>query len=259
MKNRKNEIIELLRQTGRVSVDELAEQFGVSAQTIRKDLNELNDKQHLRRVHGGAVMTTDTENFGYGARRAIAAAEKAGIGAAVARLIPDGSSLFVNIGTTTEACAKALTRHKTIMAITNSLNVATQLRDCPQIEVIISGGIMRHSDGGIVGEAAVDFIRQFRVDYAIISTSSIDEDGLLMDFDFREIRVTQVIIENARHVILAADASKFERKAPIRIGHISQVHTFVTGCCSEPIRQLCLESGVHLIETDYANPAFTNF
>ena len=114
------------------------------------------------------------------------------------------------------------------MVITNNINVATAMRPYPEIEVVIAGGVVRRSDGGIVGEAAVDFIRQFKVDFAVIGVSAIDADGSLLDFDYREVRVAQAIIGNARHVILAADSSKFERSAPVRIGHLDQVHTFVT-------------------------------
>ena len=107
---------------------------------------------------------------------------------------------------------------------------------------------MRGSDGGVVGEAAVDFIRQFKVDYAVIGASAIDDDGALLDYDYREVRVAQAIIANARHVILVADATKFERAAPVRIGHLSQVQSFVTDRCAEPVRAVCAEQGVRLIE-----------
>ena len=117
--------------------------------------------------------------------------------------------------------------------------------------MVIAGGVVRHSDGGIVGEAAVDFIRQFKVDFAVIGVSAIDEDGVLLDFDFREVKVAQAIMSNARHVILVSDSSKFERTAPVKIGHISQVHTFITDRCpSERIRNVCLENDVRLIETN---------
>ncbi|MEO9789207.1 MAG: DeoR family transcriptional regulator, partial [Aurantimonas coralicida] len=130
----------------------------------------------------------------------------------------------------------------------NNINVATVMRPYPEIEVVIAGGVVRRSDGGIVGEAAVDFIRQFRVDFAVIGVSAIDPDGSLLDFDYREVRVAQAIISNARHVILAADSSKFERSAPVRIGHLDQVHTFVTDVAPDGIRQICQEREVRLIE-----------
>ncbi len=115
--------------------------------------------------------------------------------------------------------------------------------------MVIAGGVVRGSDGGIVGEAASDFIRQFKVDYAVIGASAIDADGALLDYDFREVRVAQAIIQNARHVILVSDASKYERAAPVRIGHISQVATFVTDKVPAALADVCHAHDVRLIET----------
>lgn len=250
MDKRRSEILQRLQRDGKVMTDALAEFFQVSVQTIRKDLSELDKERRLTRIHGGAVAFSGIENLGYKARQAMNADEKRAIGARVASLIPDDSSLFINLGTTTEACAAALKDVKNLLVITNNINVATLLHTNPAIEVVIAGGVVRASDGGIVGVAAVDFINQFRVDYAVIGVSAIDEDGALMDFDIREVKVAQTIIANARHVILAADANKFSRKAPVKIGHISQVNTFITNHCSAPIRQICRDSGVELIETE---------
>ena len=104
-----------------------------------------------------------------------------------------------------------------------------------------------HGDGGIVGEAAVDFISQFKVDHAVIGASALDEDGAMLDFDYREVRVAKAIMQNARNVMLVADGMKFTRTAPVRIGHLSDVDTFVTDRTPpEPIVELCRDSGVHL-------------
>jgi DeoR family glycerol-3-phosphate regulon repressor len=247
---RHSEIVQMAKDHGRVLVEALASHFGVTPQTIRKDLNELCEQHLLTRIHGGALFPAGIENMEYEARRKIAADEKEAIGHAAARLIPDNSSLFVNIGTTTEAVGKALLDHSGLMVITNNINVANRMRIYPSIEVVIAGGVVRGSDGGIVGEAAVDFIKQFKVDYAVIGTSAIDNDGALLDFDFREVKVAQAIIANARHVILVSDSTKFERTAPVRIGHLSQVNTFITDRCDIPtIRRICEDSDVQLIET----------
>ena len=248
---RHKEILEIARSQGKVLVEELAARFEITPQTIRKDLNELCEKKLLNRIHGGAVFPSGTENMQYEQRRQIAAQEKDAIGRAAAALIPDSASLFVNIGTTTEAVGQALLDHGHLMIITNNINVANKLRIYPQFEVVIAGGVVRGTDGGIVGEAAVDFIRQFKVDYAVIGASAIDDDGALLDFDFREVKVAQAIIANARHVILVSDSTKFERTAPVRIAHISQVHTFVTDqCLPDSIRKICRENDVQLIETN---------
>ena len=245
------EIIQLAKDSGRVLVDDLALRFAVTPQTIRKDLNDLCDRRLLTRIHGGAVFPSGIENMEYEARRKIAADEKQAIGLAAARLIPDNASLFINIGTTTEAVSSALLDHQGLMIITNNINVANRMRVYPGMEVVIAGGVVRGADGGIVGEAAVDFIKQFKVDYAVIGASAIDHDGALFDFDFREVKVTQAIIANARHVILVSDSTKLERAAPVRIGHLSQVDTFITDCCGiDAIGKICREAEVDLIETD---------
>ncbi|EXL01835.1 DeoR/GlpR family DNA-binding transcription regulator [Aquamicrobium defluvii] len=245
------EILQMAKDKGRVLVDDLAAHFAVTPQTIRKDLNDLCERRLLSRVHGGALFPSGIENMEYEARRKIAADEKDAIGKAAAALIPDSASLFINIGTTTEAVSKALLDHSGLMVITNNINVANRMRVYPSIEVVIAGGVVRGSDGGVVGEAAVDFIRQFKVDYAVIGASAIDHDGALLDFDFREVKVAQAIIANARHVILVSDRTKFERTAPVRIGHLSQVNTFITDRCDiDSVRRICTESDVSLIETD---------
>ncbi|TFF19082.1 DeoR/GlpR transcriptional regulator [Jiella endophytica] len=248
LSERQLQILESAKRSGRVMVDELSARFEVSVQTIRKDLNELCDARLLTRVHGGAILSSGVENVGYDARRVIAAEEKAAIGRAAADLIPNQASLFINIGTTTEAVAHQLLRHSGLMVITNNINVAIAMRPYPEVEVVIAGGVVRRSDGGIVGEAAVDFIRQFKVDFAVIGASAIDLDGSLLDFDYREVRVAQAIIGNARHVILAADSSKFERSAPVRIGHLDQVQTFVTDTAPPEIRAICAAADVRLVE-----------
>ncbi|KAB2955303.1 MAG: DeoR/GlpR transcriptional regulator [Rhizobiaceae bacterium] len=243
------EIVEIAKTKGRVLVDDLATHFNVTPQTIRKDLNDLCDQRLLTRIHGGALFPSGIENVEYEARRKIAAEEKEAIGRAAAALIPDNASLFINIGTTTEAVSKALLDHSGLMVITNNINVANRMRVFPSIEVVIAGGVVRGSDGGVVGEAAVDFIKQFKVDYAVIGASAIDHDGAVLDYDFREVKVAQAIIANARHVILVSDSTKFERTAPVRIAHLSQVDTFITDRCAIPsIRKICEEAEVNLIE-----------
>ena len=252
---RRDEIMGIARTQGRVGVEDLARRFAVTPQTIRKDLNELCEQRLLSRVHGGAVIASGVENVGYEARRFIAREEKLAIGAAAAALIPNNASLFVNIGTTTEEVARALLDHDGLLVITNNINVANILYRHPRIEVIIAGGPVRRSDGGIVGSAAVDFVRQFKVDYAVIGASAIDEEGALLDFDYREVRVSQAILGNARQVILVADRLKLERSAPVRIGHLSQIDVFVTDeMVSEPLAELCRTQGVRVIE---AGPSAT--
>lgn len=249
--NRRQQILDIVRESGLVTVDELIGRFAVTPQTIRKDLNRLCEERLLMRTHGGARLASSVENMSYEARRMLALEQKQAIGRAAAALIPDNASLFVNIGTTNEAVAQALLRHTRLMVITNNINVASLMRPYPQNKVIIASGEVRSSDGGIIGESAVDFINQFKVDFAVVSASAIDSDGALLDYDYREVKVTQAIMSNARHVIFVADSTKHERAASVRIGHISQVHTFVTDRCpSIAFRKLLGSFDVRTIETD---------
>lgn len=242
---RQLDIVALAKFEGRVAVDDLAAHFEVTPQTIRKDLNELTDRGILQRYHGGAVIASGVTNVHYEARRQIAPEEKQHIGALAADLIPDNASLFINIGTTTEQVAMALRRRKHLMVVTNNINVVSILYGCEGIEVAIAGGMVRPVDGAVIGEATVEFIRQFKTDFAIVGTSAIDEDGTLLDYDYREVKVAKAILENARCGILVADSSKYNRKAPVRIGHISELDYFVTD--QEPpeaLLNVCNESGV---------------
>ena len=240
-------ILTLARQAGSVSVDELALRFDVTPQTIRKDLNELCDARLLARTHGGAMLSSGVENLAYEARRHMAAAEKVVIGKHAARLIPNDCSLFINIGTTTEEVARALVHHEGLLVITNNIHVASILMPSPKIEVILAGGMVRKSDGGIVGESAAEFIAQFKVDHAVIGASALDEDGAMLDFDYHEVRVAKAIMQNARSVMLVADAMKFTRSAPVRIGHLADVDIFVTDRPPpDAVAAYCRENGVTL-------------
>jgi DeoR family glycerol-3-phosphate regulon repressor len=247
--HRQTEILNIARAFGRVMVDDLTRRFEVSAQTIRKDLNDLCDHRSLTRIHGGAIVASGVENLAYEARRFVAAEEKKAIGIAAAAQIPNGSSLFINIGTTTEEVASALTAHEDLLVITNNLNVAMMLYRHPRIEVIVAGGTVRRADGAVIGSTAINLIGQFKVDYAIIGASAIDEEGALLDFDYREVQAAQAIIANARSVMLVADSTKLRRTAAVRIAHISQIQTFVTDApLPAPLQAICQNRGIQVIE-----------
>ena len=247
---RQADIVALLREKGRVSVEDLAAAFSVTPQTIRRDLNDLSEAKLVVRVHGGAMVASGVTNLSYEARKMIAGPQKKLIGEAAARLIPDHSSAFINIGTTTEEVARALVGHAGLLVITNNLHVATELYRDPAIEVFLLGGSVRQSDGGVLGAQAVSQITQFRVDLAIIGTSAIDADGTLLDFDIREVQAARAIIENARRVVLVSDGSKFARTAPVRVAHLSEVDIFVTDRLPSPaVAELCSLHAVEVIET----------
>jgi DeoR family glycerol-3-phosphate regulon repressor len=182
----------------------------------------------LERVHGGAVLPSGVRNIGYDDRRTLNREAKTRIAARTARLVPDNASLFLNIGTTTEAVARALLHHRDLMVVTNNLNVANILAQSQHCDVTVTGGHLRRADGGLVGDLAASAIEKFRVDLAIIGTSAIDAEGDLLDFDPEEIRVSRAILKAARKTLLVADSSKFTRKAPVRVVHMEEIDGIVT-------------------------------
>ncbi|PIE13021.1 MAG: DeoR family transcriptional regulator [Rhodobacterales bacterium] len=222
------EILDLARRDGTVTVDGLARHFDVTLQTIRRDLRDLTRAGKLERVHGGAILPSGTRNIGYDHRQAMNAGAKARIARACAARIPNDCAVFLNIGTTTEAVARALLHHTGLMAFTNNLNVANILAANPDCEVIVTGGTLRRADGGLVGTLAAASIARFKFDHAVIGCSALDRDGDLRDFDILEVGVSQSIITRADHVHLVADQSKFARKAPACIASVATVGTFFT-------------------------------
>ncbi|MDH2435008.1 DeoR/GlpR family transcriptional regulator [Pokkaliibacter sp. MBI-7] len=248
---RQDEILALVQQQGFVTIDELVRLFNVTPQTIRRDLNQLADAQRIRRHHGGAAWESSTVNTAYATRKIMNHPEKELIARTVAAHIPDGASVFINIGTTTETVAHALLNHKDLRIVTNNIHVASILSAKEDFSVIIAGGEVRTRDGGIVGEATRDFINQFRMDYGIIGISGIAEDGSLLDFDYREVRIAQSIIQNSQHVFLAADSSKFGRNAMVRLGNLSQVSALFTDAAPpKHIQELLNQHQVELYVTE---------
>lgn len=247
LNDRQQAMLALVRQQGFASVEALTHHFGVTAQTIRRDINALCRVGLLRRYHGGAGLPSSVENAAYTQRQVLCLEEKRRIAREVARHIPDQASLFITIGTTTEEVAKALMDHRDLRVITNNLNVAVILSRNPRFEVIVTGGVVRSRDQGIIGEATVDFIGQFKLDYGIIGISAIDADGTLLDYDYREVRVARAIIANSRRVYLAADHSKFSRNAMVRLGSLGEVSALFTDRApAKPIVALLRRQGVAL-------------
>ena len=243
-RRRQDLIMELIQQNGFVTTEQLVDQFKVTPQTIRRDLNDLASQKKLRRHHGGAGIDSSTVNTAYQARKIMDLEAKERIAEALVDMIPDNSSMFINIGTTTETIAKALLEKNNLQVVTNNLHVASILSAKEDFHIIIAGGEVRNRDGGIVGEATRDFINQFKMDFGIIG---IHSDGSLLDFDYREVRVAQSIIENSGQVLLAADHSKFGRNAMVRLGSIAQAdHVFTDEPPPVEIRQLLRENNVEL-------------
>ncbi len=222
------DILEIARREGKVTVEDLAKRFGVTHQTVRRDLTELAESGKLERVHGGAILPSGTTNIGYEERRAINAEAKLYIARACAAQISESISVFLNIGTSTEAVARELLRHRDLMVATNNMNVANILAANAECQVIVTGGVLRRSDGGLVGSLTTQTIEQFKFDLAVIGCSAVDQDGDVLDFDVQEVGVSQTIVERSRKTFLVADHSKFRRSAPVRITSLAEIDALFT-------------------------------
>jgi DeoR family glycerol-3-phosphate regulon repressor len=222
-------LLDVVRAHGPQTIESLAERFGVTLQTVRRDVQRLADAGLLSRFHGGVRLPgSTTENIAYRQRQAMESEAKARIARSIAQRVPNGCSLILNIGTTIEAVAHELLHHRGLRVITNNLHVAALLSTNPDCEVIVAGGLVRGADQGIVGEATVDFMRQFKVDIGLIGISAIEADGTLRDFDYREVKVARTIIEQSREVWLAADRSKFNRPAMVELARMNEVDVLFT-------------------------------
>lgn len=248
---RQIEILELAKASGRVGVEELAERFEVTHQTIRRDLGELADQGMVDRIHGGAVMRSGVMNTGYEERRRMNEAAKAAIGRACAARIPGNSSLILNIGSTTEAVARALLGHRNLTVVTNNMNVANILTANDGCEVIVAGGSVRRSDGGLIGDLTAEFMRNFKVDLAIIGCSALDAEGEILDFDMAEVRVSRAILRQARAAWLATDLTKLGQRAPFRVVSMEALDAVVTDApLPADLAALCAGWGTEVVVAD---------
>ncbi len=245
---RQKEILDLARKEGKVTVGGLAQLYDVTVQTIRRDLSELAESGRLERVHGGAVIPSGVVNIVYDERRRLNEVGKKAIAAACAAAIPDGASVFMNIGTSTEAVARKLLGHENLLVVTNNMNIANTLATNHSCEIILTGGVLRRSDGGLVGGLTAEMVKQFKFDFSVLGCSAIDEDGDLLDFDGQEVLVSRSAIQRSRNVMVVADRLKFQRKAPLTICSLSQVNVlFTDGTLPEKLRTDCSRWGTDVV------------
>ncbi|HCX86891.1 MAG TPA: DeoR family transcriptional regulator [Gammaproteobacteria bacterium] len=225
---RQAEIAALLIEAGFLSVDDLAERYAVTAQTIRRDLNALCEAGLARRRHGGVEKPLPSGNIAYGSRQVLLRGEKQAIARAAASQIPNNASVAFSIGTTPESVAAALLQHNGLKVFTNNLNIALLACANPTFQVNVAGGRVRNSDGDVLGSDLESFLSSYLFDYGIYGVAGVESDGTLLDFSEREVRARKLIHENSRTTLLVLDHSKFGRAAHVRGGQITQVTKIFT-------------------------------
>lgn len=221
--------LEVLKQREQVTVSELSERFDVSEVTIRRDLRELAERGKLRRAHGGALAVSSSPPAPPVIQRMDHEEHvKERIGETAATLIQDGDAVFIGSGSTTAYVARHLVNHKDITVVTNAINVANELAVAENVTVVVTGGMMRHSELSLIGHIAEQSLKEVRVDKVVIGIPALSLNAGLTNDYLPEVMTDRTIIEMAPELILVADNTKFSKVASAYVAPLERVTTLVT-------------------------------
>jgi len=227
-KERQYSIIEWVHEQEHVEVEDIAQRFGVTTQTIRRDINKLCEQGLLRRRYGGVSLPPSAATHLIDELQVRNLRAKQRMAEHVAADIPEGATVSLGVGSTIERVAQALIHHRSLKILTNNLRVAAALSVNPNIDVIVSGGQYRHKDQDVVGPEVTHFFSSFVTDFGIISTGSMDLQHGLMDHDIREAEVSRAIISNTRGRLLVADHSKWTLSSYCKVASFKYVDRLYT-------------------------------
>ncbi len=228
LSERQNDILSRISARGAQQIERLAQDYGLTSQSIRRDINALCALGLARRLHGGVDLPVMPQNTSINARAGLHGPAKRLIAARVARDIPDGSTVFMGIGTTVRFTAEALRGHSGLTVITNNIDVALILGDMDGIELHLAGGVWRQNDRDVVGSDAIRYFEKFHATHAVVGAGGLHPSSGVLDFSYSEAQITNAILQNSRTRYLAADASKWLGTAAVRVAPFSQFTHFMT-------------------------------
>ena len=242
---RHERILSELARRGTVSAQALSAELGASVATIRRDISELAERNALVRTHGGASLPTKREELPFGAKMKANLAEKRRIGTEAGNMIEDGSFLACGGGTTVMQMLPTL-RRKSVRLVTTAINVALELCDTRNVEVILTGGMLRRRTAEMVGHIAERTLNDLNIDVAIMGVDGVHPDRGLTTYDSNEAYVNRVMLDRAREIWILADHSKFGKVLPAVIAPVSTARRIITdtGAPDEqiaPLRDLGIE------------------
>lgn len=245
---RRSLILEDLRARGGVETEDIAQRYGVSVETARRDLLELERRSLLKRVYGGAVGVPTSTEPPHSERESVAAAHKQRIAERVVALIPSDATVFLDLGTTVEALARAIQPTFSGTIVTASLRAVATLAHLPNAEIIVSGGRLRKSELSLSGSMATSFLDSLFPDIAIISIGAIDADAGVTDYDFDEMHVKRAVLANSAMSIVVADSTKVGGIAPYRLcGVETPSYIAIDSGLSADHTTTLTERGAHLL------------
>jgi DeoR family transcriptional regulator of aga operon len=241
-------ILEELSNGGSVGVTDLCERLGVSAATVRRDLEHLEEQRLLTRTHGGAVAQMVSYELPLRYKSARRQEQKRRIGDEAARRVHDGAVIGLTGGTTTTEVARAIVDRQ-LTVVTNALNIASELAIRPNVKLVVTGGVARSESYELVGPLAEETLDGIHLDVAFIGADGVTAaEGLTTHHEI-EAHTDRALMDRARRVVLVADASKLGRVAFARICPLSAVHELVTDRDADPrelraLREAGLEATV---------------
>jgi len=249
---RRQQIVALVEERNSLTVTELGSHFGVSAATIRRDLNLLSQRGMVERAHGGAAKrvrgTTQMPEPPLLHRSTLQAEEKRRIGKAAAGHVHDGETIIITSGTTTVEMVPHLANRSGLTVITNALNIALALAPFHTITVIVLGGSLRHSELTVLGSLAEDAMENLRADKLFMGSSAIHVDYGLSAENLSEARSDQTLMAATREVIVLADHTKFGRVATVRVAALERIRRIITSTGLDPDDVATLEAHHILLE-----------
>jgi DeoR family glycerol-3-phosphate regulon repressor len=220
-------ILDAVRKNGAASVGELAKEFGVTQQTIRRDLKSLNDSGLLQKGFGGAFASPGVVQYGRGERQNLLVSVKRRLVQALEPFIQPNSTMFIGLGTTFDSLHEILIRHPGVFIATPNMEVAYSCAMKTDASIYIYGGYVRSKDPTVL-TVPDESRNRFKFDIAVLGASAIDEDGAVLEFDPLEVELVHAILQHSRQVILVAHEEKFGKRAPHRVTNLASVDVLIT-------------------------------
>lgn len=230
LNKRQLKILEMVTEQGFVTIESLATYFGISQQTIRRDIILMDQHQFLCRFHGGAGIAQDQKRISYSDKQQVAVEAKMKMALKAMTLVKPSMTVFIDVGTSAEALARVLRTSEIgpLRVVTASIIVANILLDMPGAEILVPGGSLKTTDGALVGGFVNQVLRSFRYDLGFIGGSGFDVNATLMDFDVEKVLVKHAAIENSNKVVVLADSGKYRRNASIKVVGVEKMGYLVS-------------------------------
>ncbi|WP_075981226.1 DeoR/GlpR family DNA-binding transcription regulator [Bacillus massilinigeriensis] len=248
---RHKQILEQLEENNTVRISELSESLGVTKQTVRRDLSELEKAGFIKKVHGGAILNRTNIEPSYSKRESTSVIEKELIAEKAAEFVEDGDAIFLDIGTTTLILAKKLKSRKNLTVITNSLLVALEFAHSPEIKVILSGGELRGEELSLSGPISTKSMNDIFIDKAFIGVGGLAIESGYTDYHLGEAEFRRIMIKHSKRSFALADYSKMNIIAIYKTAELEEVDVLITDKNSPAnLVSHLIKNGVEVITLD---------